>query len=104
MEAARREELDALQRVREDVRVSARALTDARDRLAARQRLLAIEERKLASERENFQRGRSSTDLIVRFQQDVSRARVSLLRARVEEAAARLDWGRALGLLREALP
>lgn len=103
LEAARREEADAVQRVREDVRTAAEALVAARARLAARERLLEIEKRKLRAEEANFRRGRSSTDLIVRFQQDVSRAELAFVRARVEESAARLDWGRALGLLSEAL-
>lgn len=101
--AARRDEVEAIQRVREDVRTAAQALTAARERMAARSRLLEIEKRKLKAEQQNFNRGRSATDLIVRFQQDVSRAELLNVRAQVEEAAARLEWGRALGLLREVL-
>jgi outer membrane protein TolC len=102
-EAARREEAEAVQKVREDVRTAAAALSAARDRVAARERLMEIETRKLRAEEENFRRGRSSTDLIVRFQQDLSRARLLLVRARVEESAARLDWARSLGMVREVL-
>ncbi|MBI2362588.1 MAG: TolC family protein, partial [Elusimicrobia bacterium] len=50
-------------------------------------------------EEENYRKGRSSTDLVIRFQQDVRRAETELARAQADEALARVELSRASGTL-----
>ena len=64
--------------------------------------MLELERRKFRAEEENFRRGRSSTDLLIRFQQDIRRAQANLLEAEKDEAVARLELRRCLGFLLEA--
>ncbi|MBI4376426.1 MAG: TolC family protein [Elusimicrobia bacterium] len=75
----------------------------ARRRVAAGLRLLELERRKAAAEESNFRKGRSTTDLMVRFRQDIQRAESELLRAQQDELAARIELARASGTLIEEL-
>lgn len=92
-ESARREERHAKE-----------ALRLARVRVAASERLAAIERRKLKAEEERHRQGRTTTDLLIRFSQDIRRAEEDLLRARAEETLALLDLASAAGTLLEVFP
>lgn len=97
-------ELDSVENAaRRELRDAAVSLDLSRKRLEAGRRLLALEEKKLAAEEDNFRRGRSSTDLLLRFQQDIRRGRSELLRAEVDETLSRLETARAMGSLLEGL-
>jgi outer membrane protein TolC len=101
--AARAEEERAKTQARKEWRDAAELLRLARRRAELHRALASLERKKFAAEEENFRRGRSSTDLLLRFQQDIRRAESSLLRAETDEAAARLEAARASGTLLEAL-
>lgn len=74
----------------------------AKQRLEAGRRLTQLERAKYKAEEANFRRGKSSTDLLIRFQLDIQRAESELLRAEIDEAAARIELARASGSLLEA--
>ncbi|MBI2386886.1 MAG: TolC family protein [Elusimicrobia bacterium] len=73
-------------------------LSLSRRRLAAARRLEAIERDKLAAGESDFRSGRATTDLLVRFQQDLRRARAELTRAETDEALALLELARQAGV------
>lgn len=104
LEAAKAEaarlEAESLRQVRD----ARELLTLARRRTQAGRRLLELERRKFGAEEANFKRGRSSTDLLVRFQQDIRRAETELLRAEADEASALVELARASGALLEGRP
>ncbi|MBI4396524.1 MAG: TolC family protein [Elusimicrobia bacterium] len=100
---AEQELAQAVQTAVGEIRKAWEILQLSRARLDARRKLVELEEKKLRAEEADFRRGRSSTDLLVRFQQDLQRARQQFLRARTEEALARVDVGRATGTLLDAL-
>lgn len=102
-EAAKAEEQRALTLARKEWRDAAELLRLSRRRAELHRSLAALERRKFAAEEENFRRGRSSTDLLLRFQQDIRRAESALLRAETDEAAARLEAARSSGRLLETL-
>lgn len=104
--AAQAELLRAETAARRDLRDSAEGLRLARRRLDAVRRLLDVERKKFAAEEANFKRGRSSTDLLLRFQQDIRRAEIEAARAETDEAFALVELARAQGRLLEgaALP
>jgi outer membrane protein TolC len=101
---AAKAELEAVENAaRRELRDASIALQLSKKRLAVGRRLAALEEKKFAAEEDNFRRGRSSTDLLLRFQQDIRRSQSELLRAEVDEALARLELARARGRLLEAV-
>lgn len=73
-------------------------LSLSRRRLSAALRLEAIERDKLSAGETDFRSGRATTDLLVRFQQDLRRARAELVRAEADEALALLELARQAGL------
>jgi len=82
-----------------------RAWRDARETLvlsrarrAAAQRLADIEAGKLKAGESDFRSGRATTDLLVRFQQDLRRAKAELVRAEADEAQALIELARQAGL------
>lgn len=80
------------------------ALTLASSRTAAVRRLVELERRKFSSAQEDFKRGRASTDLLLRFQQDIRRAEAELLRAETDEKIGLFELARAGGALPADLP
>lgn len=74
-----------------------------KQRVTTGKRLLELEQKKYASEEKNFRQGRSTTDLLIRFQQDIRRAQSALLRATTDEAMARVELSASLGTLLEDL-
>lgn len=102
-EAAKAEEDRVRTRARKEWRDASEHLSLARRRAGLQRALAALERKKFAAEEENFRRGRSSTDLLLRFQQDIRRAESALLRAETDEAAARLEAARASGVLLDSL-
>lgn len=98
VELARAEE-----RVRQDIRDALERLSLARERGAAYAELLGFERRKWEAERRDFDRGRSSTDTLIRFEGDVHRAEMQLARARADEWAGWAALALATGRLLEAL-
>jgi outer membrane protein TolC len=71
----------------------------SRRRLEAARRLAKVETEKLAAGERDFRSGRVATDLLVRFQQDLRRARAELVRAEADEALARVELGRQAGTI-----
>lgn len=71
----------------------------ARRRLEAARRLARVEKDKLAAGERDFRSGRATTDLLVRFQQDLRRARAELVRAEADEALALVELARQAGVL-----
>lgn len=74
-------------------------LSLSRRRLAAARRMESIERDKLAAGESDFRSGRATTDLLVRFHQDLRRARAELVRAEADEALALLELARQAGVL-----
>jgi|CXWL01.1.fsa_nt_gi outer membrane protein TolC len=68
-------------------------------RASAARRLVELERRKYAAGQEDFKRGRASTDLLLRFQQDIRRAEAELLRAETDEKIGLFELARAGGAL-----
>jgi outer membrane protein TolC len=75
------------------------SLSLSRARLAAAKRLAEIEKSKLGAAESDFRRGRATTDLLVRFQQDLRRALAELARAEADEALALVELARQAGRL-----
>ncbi|MBI5595808.1 MAG: TolC family protein [Elusimicrobia bacterium] len=96
---ARAEEARVLEAAQRELRDGAEGLRLARERSGLAAKLDDLERRKLAAEEDNYRKGRSSTDLVIRFQQDVRRAETELARARADEALARVELARAAGTL-----
>jgi outer membrane protein TolC len=103
LEEAKSEHEQAVQRVLTEIRTAWEFWQTAQTRLGAAGTLVDLERKKLKAESEDFERGRSSTDLLVRFQQDLHRARRQLVQAEVDEYLARADLARATGLLADVL-
>lgn len=105
LEAAEAEEEAVRVQARRQWRDAGEALALAARRLEAGRRLLELERAKLKAEEGEFRRGRSSTDLLIRFQQDIRQARETLLRAETDEVRARVEAALARGaLVRETAP
>lgn len=102
LEAARQDADRLRQQMIQEIRDAWQNRELRRSRLEARRRLLELQRKKLKAEEINFNRGRSSTDLLVRFQQDINRAELDFARAEVEEILSRIELGRATGTLEEA--
>ncbi|MBI4386229.1 MAG: TolC family protein [Elusimicrobia bacterium] len=103
LERARADERETAAQAAQDIRNAKETLQLARRRTTSAKRLVELERRKFEAEEANFRRGRSSTDLLLRFQQDIRRAQTELLRAQTDEALARLDLARAQGDRMEAV-
>ena len=103
LEAAAAEEAAAGAAVLRERRDALEALALARRRTEAGRRLFAIERKKFAAEEAQFKRGRSSTDLLLRSQQDIRRAESELNRAETDEALARVELARVSGRLASEL-
>lgn len=95
----RAEEARILEAAHREIRDAASGISSARERLELARRLERLEREKLAAEEANYRKGRSSTDLVIRFQQDVRRAETDSLRAEADEGLARVELARAGGLL-----
>jgi outer membrane protein TolC len=102
-ETARHEVRRVEEAVRREVKDAELLLGLARRRGAAGRRLAELEAKKLAAGEADFRRGRVTTDLLVRFQQDLRRAQAALLRAETDEAAAAVELARSSGALLPAL-
>jgi outer membrane protein TolC len=102
-EAAKAEALRVELNARRELRDAREGLRLSRLRVAAGKRLLEAERKKYAAEEANFKRGRSSTDLLLRFQQDIRRAEIETARSETDEAAALVELARAQGRLLEGL-
>jgi outer membrane protein TolC len=103
LEAAAAEEASARTAAQRERRDALEALRLARRRAEAGRRLFELERRKFAAEEAQFKRGRSTTDLLLRSQQDIRRAEAELLRAETDEALARVELARASGRLASEL-
>lgn len=100
-DAARAEVEAAETRARREWRQARESLSLSRLRESAARRLADLELRKYAAAQEDFKRGRATTDLLTRFQQDIRRAEAELLRAQTDEALARVELARAAGTMTE---
>jgi outer membrane protein TolC len=103
VESARQDVELAVQRVISEARQAWVALRAARDRAAAARRLLELEGKKREAAEADFRRGRATTDLLVRFRQDLHLAERRLLQAESDEVQARLELGRVTGTLLDLL-
>lgn len=99
LESARQEALKVQSAAEREIKDAYENLDLRIRRTEARRRLLVIQRKKLKAETANFQRGRSTTDLLVRFQQDIHRAEMDLARAETDEQLAQLEMARATGTL-----
>ncbi|MEK7766876.1 MAG: TolC family protein, partial [bacterium] len=100
LEAARAERAAMEERVRLEVQAALEQAAFARRRVEAAGRLAELSQNKLSAEEKNYARGRSSTEILIRFAEEVRQARREQLRARVDLArtalALRLASGRDL--------
>lgn len=103
LESRRQEHRRVVQAALREIRDAWENRRLAQTRLDDNRRLVELQEKKMAAEEANFRRGRSSTDLLVRFQQDLQQAQSQFVRARADEALARLELGRAAGVLLDTL-
>ncbi|MFN0116989.1 MAG: TolC family protein [Elusimicrobiota bacterium] len=71
----------------------------SKEKLEARDKLFQLQKKKLLAEEKNFSRGRSNTDLLVRFQQDIYRSELELLSAETNEIFSRANLARSVGIL-----
>lgn len=99
LDAAAAEEAAARTAAERERRDALEALRLSRRRAEAGRRLYELERRKFGAEEAQFKRGRSSTDLLLRSQQDIRRAEAELNRAETDEALARVELARASGRL-----
>ncbi len=90
------------EQVEREVKDAWETLHLSRERRAARERLVALQRKKYAAERENFQRGRSSTDFLVRFSQDIHQSEIAFLLARLQQQQAEVEMARSTGILLES--
>ncbi len=72
-------------------------------RLIAREKLLKLQTQKLKAESTEFARGRSSTDILVRFQQDMFQAELDFARTKNETLLSQMELGAATGILMDIL-
>ncbi|MBI4371747.1 MAG: TolC family protein [Elusimicrobia bacterium] len=99
LEAAQADVARAETEARRAWRDAREGLSLARRRLAAARRLALLERGKLSAGQADFRRGRATTDLLVRFQQDLRRAQAELVRAETDEALALVELARQAGTL-----
>lgn len=86
-------------RIRSEVRKSRRDLESAMERIDAARVSVAAASKKLEAEEKKLDLGRSTTIEVLRFQQDLSEARLSEIRAQLDAYAAQTRLWRAVGLL-----
>ncbi len=100
LEAVRAERAAMEERIRLEVQAALEQAAFARRRAEAAGRLVELSQNKLSAEEKNYARGRSSTEILIRFAEEVRQARREQLRARVDLArtalALRLASGRDL--------
>lgn len=97
LEDARQELARVTETALRDIRDQLEARRLALERVVVRRRIVAIERKKLEAEKANFRRGRSNTDLLVRFQKDLQRAQTLALLAEADELMTQVDLARATG-------
>ncbi|MBI4369733.1 MAG: TolC family protein [Elusimicrobia bacterium] len=88
---------------RQDAADAIEQITIAQQRRKTYEELLTIEERKLAAAQENFNRGRATTDLLIRFQGDIHRTKSNLIQAQADDLIGWAKLGLATGTLLETL-
>jgi outer membrane protein TolC len=86
-------------RIRAEVRKARRDLESALERIAAASASAAAASKKLEAEEQKLALGRSTTVEVLRFQQDLSEARLAGIRALVDAHAARTRLRRAAGTI-----
>lgn len=74
-----------------------------KSRLIAREKLLKLQIQKLNAENTEFARGRSSTDILVRFQQDMFQAELDFARTKNETLLSQIELAAATGTLIDIL-
>ena len=99
LEAAQESLRRAQERMEREVRDAWENLGLNEDRLKARLRLVDLHRKKYAAERDSFKRGKSGTDILVRFQQDTHLAEIALARAQADFQLAQVELARATGTL-----
>ncbi len=97
-DAARLEET-----VRKDVSDAIERLANARERREAYKALVEVQRDRYKAEDENFRRGKSSTDLLIRFEDDVRQAERFYVRARADELIGWAQLAYATGTLLESI-
>ncbi|OGR95251.1 MAG: hypothetical protein A2902_04820 [Elusimicrobia bacterium RIFCSPLOWO2_01_FULL_64_13] len=98
--AAARRDLETLARgLKLEVRRALEKKRESAGRLEAVDRLVQLEEEKLEAEKKDFARGRSNTDLVLRFMTDVRQARIRRLGAELDHRLASAELAEASGIL-----
>lgn len=97
---AQRERIET--QVRHEISDALESLDLAQDRAAAYEELFALEKQKLDAAQEDFKRGRSSTDLLIRFQADIYRTESLLIDAKADILAHWAKLALATGALLES--
>ena len=90
---------DTQRTIVQEVSAALYTLEMARHKKQAAADILDLQRRKYAEEEKNFQRARSTTDMLIRFQLDVNDAQALTLAASVEEAKALISLAAATGKL-----
>lgn len=103
LRAAKAEVTRLEERLRHEAADALERLSLSRDRVVSYRDLMSVEKRKLAAAENDFQRGRATTDLLIRFQGDIHRTEFFLLRAQADELASWADLGYASGSLVRSL-
>lgn len=91
------------EQVRQEVGDALERLKLHADRKKSYEELLAIQEERLKAEEENFNRGRSSTDLLIRFQDDIRQTKSQWLKASADELSGWAELAYVTGTLLETL-
>jgi outer membrane protein TolC len=90
-----------LLRIRTEVRKGVRDLAAARERIVASRASVSAAEKKLEAEEQKLDLGRSTTIEVLRFQQDLSEARLAEIRAQADAHVAETRLRRAAGTILE---
>ena len=86
-------------KIRTEVRKAARDLESARERITASRVTVAAASKKLEAEEQMLDLGRSTTVEVLRFQKDLSEARLAEIRAQADAYAAETRLRRAAGTI-----
>jgi outer membrane protein TolC len=86
-------------KIRTEVRKAVRDLESARERIAASRASVAAASKKLEAEEQKLDLGRSTTVEVLRFQQDLSEARLAEIRAQMDAYASETRLRRAAGTI-----
>ncbi|MBI2027686.1 MAG: TolC family protein [Deltaproteobacteria bacterium] len=89
--------LKNLQKVRQDLNTSHESLIRSQQIVHSSEKVEQLQERKLKLEQDNFKRGRSSTDRVIDFQEDLLEAQGAALDAILQYQFALIDWHLAQG-------